>query len=95
MDRRSFFRTMVGGVAAAAAVRTWPFRVYSFPTDIVFPTVSPLFDQISAATLAELRADLLIDNFFVDTPFLKKLKEGIHKFPKGDPMRTPFNYESA
>jgi hypothetical protein len=25
---------MVGGVAASAAVRTWPFRVYSFPTEI-------------------------------------------------------------
>jgi len=35
MDRRSFFKLSVGGVAAAAAVRTWPFRVYSFPTDIV------------------------------------------------------------
>lgn len=24
---------MIGGVAAAAAVRTWPFRVYSFPNN--------------------------------------------------------------
>lgn len=31
VDRRSFFHSMVGGVAIAAAVRTWPFRVYSFP----------------------------------------------------------------
>lgn len=37
MDRRSFFRTMVGGGAASAAVRTWPFRVYSFPTQITIP----------------------------------------------------------
>lgn len=34
MDRRNFFRTMIGGVAAATAVRTWPFRVFSFPTVI-------------------------------------------------------------
>ena len=34
MNRRNFFRSMVGGVAAAAAVRTWPFRVYSFPTEV-------------------------------------------------------------
>ena len=34
MNRRSFFRTMIGGVAAAAAVRTWPFRVYSFPSQV-------------------------------------------------------------
>ena len=32
MDRRNFLRKMIGGVAVAAAVRTWPFRVYSFPT---------------------------------------------------------------
>ena len=31
MDRRSFLRTLIGGVAGAAAVRTWPFRVFSFP----------------------------------------------------------------
>jgi len=34
MNRRAFFGTMVGGVAASAALRTFPFRVYSFPTDI-------------------------------------------------------------
>src|SRR5712671_3555595 len=32
MDRRNFLRTLVGGVAVAAAVRTFPFRVYSFPS---------------------------------------------------------------
>jgi hypothetical protein len=34
VDRRLFFHSMVGGVATAAAVRTWPFRVYSFPTEL-------------------------------------------------------------
>jgi hypothetical protein len=33
VNRRSFLRSIVGGVAAAAAVRTFPFRVYSFPTE--------------------------------------------------------------
>ncbi len=28
---------MVGGVATAAAVRTWPFRVFSFPKEITVP----------------------------------------------------------
>ena len=41
MNRRSFLRSMfgatVGGVAAAAAVRTFPFRVFSFPKQIVVP----------------------------------------------------------
>jgi hypothetical protein len=35
MNRRSFLRSLVGGVAAAAAVRTFPFRVFSFPSEVV------------------------------------------------------------
>ena len=34
MDRRAFIGSLVGGVATGAAVRTWPFRVYSFPSDV-------------------------------------------------------------
>lgn len=34
-DRRNFLRSMIGGLAATAAVRTWPFRVYSFPNEII------------------------------------------------------------
>lgn len=30
IDRRLFLRSLIGGVVGAAAVRTWPFRVYSF-----------------------------------------------------------------
>jgi len=41
MNRRSFFRTMIGGVATAAAVRTFPFRVFSFPAEIA-PTAFPV-----------------------------------------------------
>lgn len=37
LDRRGFLRSLVGGVAATAAVRTFPFRVYSFPREIVLP----------------------------------------------------------
>jgi hypothetical protein len=34
MNRRKFIGAMVGGVAVSAAVRTFPFRVYSFPATI-------------------------------------------------------------
>jgi hypothetical protein len=34
MERRDFLRAMLGGVAVAAAVRTFPFRVYSFPSQV-------------------------------------------------------------
>lgn len=34
MNRRSFLTSLIGGVAAGAAVRAWPFRVFSFPSEI-------------------------------------------------------------
>jgi hypothetical protein len=42
MNRRNFLGMMVGGVAAAAAVRTFPFRVFSFPSEIVTPNLIEL-----------------------------------------------------
>lgn len=34
MNRRAFIASLVGGLLlVGAAVRTWPFRVYSFPTE--------------------------------------------------------------
>jgi len=37
MDRRGFLKTLIGGVAAATAVREFPFRVFSFPTEVAKP----------------------------------------------------------
>jgi hypothetical protein len=73
MNRRSFLGSLVGGLAATAAVRTWPFRVYSFPTNILVPR-SPTLDDLITTTLADLREDILYDNFFIDTPWLTKLR---------------------
>jgi hypothetical protein len=39
MDRRKFLSSLIGGVAAAAAARTFPFRVFSFPKDIQYPAM--------------------------------------------------------
>lgn len=39
-SRRDFLRFAIGGVAAAAAVRTFPFRVYSFPSEIREPSIT-------------------------------------------------------
>lgn len=33
-NRRNFLKMLVGGVAVAAAVPSFPFRVFSFPTEI-------------------------------------------------------------
>ena len=38
MDRREFLGTLVGGISVSAAARTWPFRVFSFPSKIVIPS---------------------------------------------------------
>lgn len=35
MNRRCFLKNTFGGIAAAAAVRSFPFRVFSFPSEIV------------------------------------------------------------
>jgi hypothetical protein len=43
VNRRSFLRTMVGGVAVGAAVRTFPFRVFSFPSA---PVLGYHFDRV-------------------------------------------------
>lgn len=53
MNRRNFLRTLVGGVAASAAVRTWPFRVYSFSSEIVYDeaTISPIYQAYGMSFL--------------------------------------------
>ena len=47
-------RSMFGGVAAAAAVRTFPFRVFSFPKEIVIarpPAIYTLVADVGHITL--------------------------------------------
>lgn len=64
---------MIGGVAAAAAVRTFPFRVFSFPTDLriandwAYPTC--IFPQSADAMLAQVQA-LELENFHKEIPVL-------------------------
>lgn len=43
MNRRGFIGALVGGVAIAQAVRSWPFRVFSFPSEL--RVVDPLIGQ--------------------------------------------------
>ena len=51
MSRRLF----IGGVLAGAAVRTWPFRVYSFPRNIIVPRAGDLFAVPLFSSLYEVR----------------------------------------
>jgi hypothetical protein len=58
MNRRAFLGLMIGGIAAGAAVRSWPFRVFSFPAEITIAEpdfiVQPLYDFFAIAHAAPL-----------------------------------------
>jgi len=52
----------------------------------------PTFDQISATTLADLKDDVLHDNFFVDVPWQRKMRATpgcLEEFLGGTLMREP------
>lgn len=55
----------------------------------------PTFDQLAATTLAELRESILYDNFFVDSPWLRKLRAvgALEDFTGGLFMQTPFQFD--
>lgn len=55
----------------------------------------PTFDQIAATTLADLRDDVLYDNFFVETAWLRKLRVSgaLDEFLGGTLMQEPFMYD--
>ena len=54
---------MIGGVATAATVRTWPFRVYSFPSDLRILSIDELkriyVERAMTSLLAEARGTIL------------------------------------
>ena len=54
----------------------------------------PTFDQLSATTLADLKDDVFYDNFFVDSPWLRKLRASgaLEDFLGGLFMQEPFQY---
>src|ERR1700739_3697942 len=54
----------------------------------------PLFDQLSATTLADLREDVLYDEFFVDTAWMRKMRVSgaLDEFLGGTLMQIPFQY---
>jgi len=55
----------------------------------------PVFDQISASTLADLRADVVWDNLFVDTAWQRLFRASatMDDFYGGTIMQEPFQYD--
>jgi len=55
----------------------------------------PNFDQISSSTLADLKDDVVFDNFFVDTTTLRKMRlsGALDEYTGGTVMQTPFMYD--
>lgn len=68
---------MIGGVAAGAAVRSWPFRVFSFPSGIIEPNVG-VYDLY----------DPMYDSFFVNEAFIEHLKDQTLIIPDIYKVRT-------
>jgi hypothetical protein len=86
ISRRAFIGSLIGGIAATAAARTWPFRVYSFPTQVV------TFDQVTQVTLEHAKAWLARDTAF-NAALLRNLKtsrtlQASSRFDVGDMFRV-------
>jgi len=68
MNRRKFLNSLVGGIAASAAVRTFPFRVFSFPSEIHVPTTlgfAPFHDYTICPPLFSVGDLINVDNELV------------------------------
>jgi hypothetical protein len=66
MNRRSFIGLMLGGVAATAAVRTWPFRVFSFPSEVTIASPLDFYKLMGELYLQRPNMVGRIDN--IETP---------------------------
>jgi hypothetical protein len=55
----------------------------------------PLFDQLSASTLADLRADVVQDNFFIDGAWQRLMRAygAVDEYLGGTLMQEPFMYD--
>jgi hypothetical protein len=89
-NRRGFLKMMgglVGGVAASAAVRTFPFRVFSFPTEIKPVTFGDYNDYVNFSNF------IYYDKEFIEVLKRESLFENISQMrplPKSDGTQIRF-----
>lgn len=70
MNRRKFFGTLIGGVAAGAAVRTWPFRVFSFPSEVEvnpYPALTPEMLRRTVELMRSFTSELQFEKQLTET----------------------------
>jgi len=76
MNRRNFLRILGGTALAVAIEEAIPLnRVWSFPSKIVVPT----YDELNAITLRAIREQVVLDEFFQPSPFLKHLRVRVNE----------------
>lgn len=80
MNRRELLKQLVGGVALAGAVRTFPFRVYSFAP---MPVIQPVTLQVETAF-----PDIASINYFV-SEVEKQILEILYRTP----AKVPYTEE--
>jgi hypothetical protein len=87
MNRRGFLGTLVGGVAAAAAVRTFPFKVFSFPTEIKIGP--PIIQQVRFVRAFDVLQNRMISRWDVCAGFgeLDSLPRGIEVAAQGQSVQ--------
>jgi hypothetical protein len=95
MNRRNFVQTLVGGIATAAAVRTFPFRVFSFPRQIRLETPEGILQQInrdlecaSASEIREFFTALELCRLFQVPPALVLSPSALHRLQGLPPYRS-------
>jgi hypothetical protein len=81
------FRLLMGRMSLSQ-IGNYLIATFSFFAD-------PSFDQVAATTLADLREEILYDNFFVDTAWQRKMRASgaVDQFLGGSIMQTPFQYD--
>ena len=81
MERRGFLKSLIGGVAVAAAVQTFPFRVYSFADKII---VQP---KVILATLGEYVTYTNFSLFAINSSIDSMIAEAAEELSKQHALR--------
>jgi len=86
LSRRGFLSMLVGGVAATAAVRTFPFHVFSFPSEVKIAPAGLTAETLNEEYNKVIAGSELPDLVFVSTPIPQWLKTKYLFLKEQDPF---------